>query len=198
MEVYTSSLTSRSLKSELRPRSYSRSTERRPTRHVPSPRASSPRKVAGPSAKTSPSSNRRPQSRLKASMVETGILIRTLIFNKVDTRRPFRTCSLRIVIGFYHRRELGESTYSTFPARFRLDKHSGVIGCFAPPFPVPTIGGFGEDQTVPPDAACWNPSRARFASSCSKKGMSDVAYRDITCLGETSMNWICPPEDLVV
>ncbi len=76
------------------------------------------------------------------------------------------------------------STYSTEPGRFALTRTPESYAVFHS-MPVPMRG-----DSVKTSGTAWRcmfePMSARFASSCSRKGIS-AAETEMICLGETSM-----------
>ena len=79
-------------------------------------------------------------------------------------------------------------TLSTLPARLATTTWPESRAARSS-MPVPTIGASGSRS-----GTAWRcmlePIRARLASSCSRNGISAVAT-ETTCLGLTSMYWIC-------
>ena len=78
------------------------------------------------------------------------------------------------------------STVSTMPSLLQRTT-APESRATTPSSPVPTIGGSVRRRGT--DWRCmFEPMRARFASSCSRNGMS-AAATETSCFGETSMNW---------
>ena len=141
------------------------------------PSASSPRSVAAPSASTSPLPIESPSATTGFWWISVPWLERMNFVSGYSSRVPLPSTTI-----------LSASTSMTVP-EFRARTTSPVSTAARYSSPVPTSGACG----IISGTACrcmFAPISARFASLCSRNGISAVATETI-CAGETSMYSTC-------